>query len=143
MSDRDPPRMRPLTVLVVDDARSERVLLRHALTDLHRRLTILEAGDHAEALALFQKRAIDIVFLDIRMPGIGGIELLQDILELDPGAFVVMVSHFSTREHVVRALRLGAADFVVKPFSYAKLAEIFARYDAERAEAVRLSGPAA
>ena len=134
--------MPPLTILVVDDARSERVLLRHALTDLHRRLTILEAADHAEALALFQKRVVDIVFLDIRMPGIGGMEILQDILDLDPDAFVVMVSHFSTREHVVRALRHGAADFVVKPFSYAKLAEIFARYDAEHAEVVRLPSPA-
>ncbi len=134
--------MRPLTVLIVDDARSERVLLRHALTDLHRRLTILEAGDHAEALALFQKRAVDIVFLDIRMPGIDGLEILRDILDLDPTAFVVMVSHFSTREHVVRALRHGAVDFVVKPFSYSKLAEIFERYDVEHPEeAVGASGP--
>ncbi len=128
--------MRPLTVLIVDDARSERVLLRHALTDLHRRLTILEAADHAEALALFQKRAVDIVLLDIRMPGIGGLEILEDLLALDPGAFVVMVSHFSTREHVVRALRRGAAGFVVKPFSYSKLAEIFDRYESERLEPV-------
>ncbi len=134
--------MRPLTVLIVDDARSERVLLRHALTDLHRRLTILEAADHAEALALFQKRAVDIVLLDIRMPGIGGLEILEDLLGLDPEAFVVMVSHFSTREHVVRALRRGASGFVVKPFSYSKLAEIFDRYERERPATVGLPSPA-
>ncbi len=133
--------MRPLHVLIVDDTRSERVLLRHALTDLHRRLSILEAADHPEALALFQKQPIDLVFLDIRMPGVDGIGILRDILDLDPRAFVVMISHFSTREHVVRALRHGAADFVVKPFAYSKLAEIFARYESERMELVRLPTP--
>ncbi len=124
--------MRPFTVLVVDDARSERVLLRHALTDVHRRLEIVEAANHEEALARYRERPADIVFLDIVLPGHSGIRTLEELLARDPKAFVVMVSHFSTRAHVLQALRLGARDFVVKPFSLQKLADILERAARER-----------
>ena len=122
------------TVLVVDDSRSERLLLRHALTDLRRRLRILEAADDREALALYQNHPVDLVFLDIRLPRRSGLEVLADLLALDPGAWIVMISHFSTRDHVVQALRLGARDFVVKPFNYRRLEAIFASLEAARAE---------
>jgi two-component system chemotaxis response regulator CheY len=125
--------MRPLTVLIVDDARSERVLLRHALTDLHRRLEILEAADHAQALIRFRERPADIIFLDIVLPGHSGLHTLEELLALDPKAFIVMVSHFSTRAHVLQALRLGARDFVVKPFALQKLADILDRAAREHA----------
>ncbi len=121
-----------LTVLLVDDARSERMLLRHALTDLHRRLRIVEAATHAEALERFLEDRPDIVFLDIRMPRSNGLDILEDLLLERPETFVVMISHFGTREHVVRALRHGARDFVVKPFSLQKLAEILERVEDER-----------
>lgn len=133
--------MRPLTLLVVDDVRSERVLLRHALTDLHRRLDIVEARNHEEALTLYRRRPADIVFLDIVLPEHSGIRTLEELLRLDPRAFVVMVSHFSTREHVLRALRLGARDFVVKPFSLQKLADILERAERERAAVTAPSAP--
>lgn len=124
--------MQPFTVLVVDDARSERVLLRHALTDVHRRLEIAEAANHEEALARYRERPADIVFLDIVLPGHSGLRTLEELLALDPRAFVVMVSHFSTRAHVLQALRLGARDFVVKPFSLQKLADILERAAREK-----------
>jgi two-component system chemotaxis response regulator CheY len=124
--------MRPFTVLVVDDARSERVLLRHALTDVHRRLEIVEAVNHEEALARYRERPADIVFLDIVLPGHSGIRTLEELLALDPKAFVVMVSHFSTRAHVLQALRLGARDFVAKPFPLRKLADILGRAAREK-----------
>ncbi len=122
------------TVLVVDDSRGERLLLRHALTDLRSGLDILEAADDQEALALYQNRPVDLVFLDIRLPRRSGLEVLADLLLLDPEAWVVMVSHFSSREHVVRALRLGARDFVVKPFNYRRLEAIFAAFAARAAK---------
>lgn len=129
--------MRPLTVLVVDDVRSERVLLRHALTDLHRGLDVLEAHDHDAALARYRTRPADVVFLDIVLPGHDGIRTLEDLLALDPHAFVVMISHFSTRTRVLRALQSGARDFVVKPFSLRKLDDILGRAARERGEVTR------
>lgn len=116
-----------LTVLIVDDARSERLLLRHALTDLRRDLEILEATDHGSALAAYRRRPIDIVFLDIQLPGRSGIATLESLLAHDPSAFVVMVSHHSTQDLVVKALRLGARSFIVKPYALAQLAAILAR----------------
>lgn len=120
--------MDKLTILIVDDARSERILLRHALTDVRRDLTIYEAADRFEAVECLQKHSIDLVFLDIQLPGDSGIEILAELLELSPGIDVVMVSHHSTQDLVVGALRLGARGYIVKPFNLARLRETLSQY---------------
>ncbi len=116
-----------LRVLLVDDARSERLLLRHALTDVDRQLEIREAGDAAAALALYQRHPFDLVFVDIRMPGRDGLSLCRELRTFDRRAAVAVVSHYSTREHVLQARDLGALDFLVKPFAPARLEQLLKR----------------
>ncbi|GBD42861.1 Chemotaxis protein CheY [bacterium HR40] len=126
-------------VLVVDDVRSERLLLRHALVDVEPAVEIVEADGHEGALAAYRRRPADVVFLDVVLRAATGLRTLEELLAFDPRAFVVMVSHHSTREHVLQALRLGARDFVVKPFSLQKLADILARAAHERRALTPLS----
>ena len=124
--------MPELTILIVDDNRSERVLLKHALTDTRRPLRFIEAGNRAEAIDRFKQHKIDIVFLDIMLPGRNGLDVLGELCWLEPDVFVVMVSHHHTQDYVLQALRQGAKSFIVKPFSMAKVKSIFEKHEATR-----------
>lgn len=73
-----------------------------------------ESGE--QALALMEQRFYDILFVDIKMPGIGGFGLLENVRKQFPTTLVVIITAYGTVEHVVQAMRLGANDFLVKPF---------------------------
>jgi two-component system chemotaxis response regulator CheY len=109
-----------LSVLVVDDAIESRQLLQQMLHHLAR-VNVREAANGAEALGAFRKEAPDLVFLDLDMPGMDGLAVLREIRALDDKAFVVIVSGFSSSTNVSEALALGAAGFVVKPFSASRV----------------------
>ena len=64
----------------------------------------------------FEKQAPDLVLLDITMPGISGLEVLEEIEKRDPGARVVMCSAVGQEQMIQKAVMLGARDFIVKPF---------------------------
>lgn len=124
-----PINQRPLTILLVDDARSERVLLRQAVYDVRRNLRLFEAGSAREARDIFRSYSLDLVFLDVELPGASGLELLPHFRDTDPQLPIVMVTHHSTQDVVVQALRQGAFGFIVKPYSLNKLKEIFTKLD--------------
>lgn len=78
--------------------------------------TVLQARNGQECLDILLDEAVDVCLLDINMPGMDGIEVLQRIKEGKPGLKVVMLSALAQRSNVERALQLGADAFVVKPF---------------------------
>ncbi|OUS31534.1 hypothetical protein A9Q99_02900 [Gammaproteobacteria bacterium 45_16_T64] len=117
----------PNTALIVDDVSDMRSLLRTTLLDLGVK-AVEEAADGAQALAIYQQSAIDIVFLDINMPGVSGLELLQELMRLNEQAHVVMVSGDSSITNVKTSIGLGAKGFVVKPYSVDKIQEALNRY---------------
>lgn len=127
--------MSPLSILMVDDARSERVLLRQAIYDTRRNLRLFEAGDARSARDVFRTYALDLVFLDIELPGVSGLDLLGRFRRADPLVPVVMVTHHSTQDVVVQALREGAFGFIVKPYSLSRLQEIFSKLERRQAVA--------
>jgi len=102
-------------VLVVDDDESVREMMAEALRIDGHEVTTAAAGE--EALELVREIAFDVNFVDLVMPGINGLDVLKNILQLSPDADVVVVSGFATIEVAVESMRLGAADFVTKPFS--------------------------
>lgn len=126
--------MQPLNILMVDDARSERVLLRQAVYDVRRNLRLFEAATAREARDLFRSYSLDLVFLDVELPGGSGLELLPYLRQADPTLPVVMVTHHSTQDVVVQSLRQGAFSFIVKPYSLSKLKEIFVKLDKGRVD---------
>lgn len=103
------------TVLVVDDEERIRSSVRGILSDEGFR--VLDTGDPAGAMGIIARECPALVLLDIWMPGIDGIELLRRIKFERPEVRVIMISGHGNIQNAVAATRLGAADFIEKPFS--------------------------
>jgi two-component system, chemotaxis family, chemotaxis protein CheY len=102
-------------VLVVDDAAFMRKMVSDALAKGGHEV-IGEAGNGTEAVSRFQELKPEVMTLDITMPEKDGLTALKEIIELDPGARVVMCSALGQESKVLESIKLGAKDFVVKPF---------------------------
>jgi two-component system, chemotaxis family, chemotaxis protein CheY len=102
-------------VLVVDDAAFMRKMVTDALTKGGHEV-IGEAGNGVEAVARFQELRPEVMTLDITMPEKDGLEALREIISLDPTARVIMCSALGQESKVLESVKLGAKDFVVKPF---------------------------
>jgi two-component system nitrogen regulation response regulator NtrX len=102
-------------ILVVDDEaeirRSVRMILEYEGHDVQ------EASSGPEALALVQREPPDLVFLDIKMPGMDGLEVLQKMREMNEALPIVIISGHATVSTAVEATKLGAFDFIEKPLS--------------------------
>jgi two-component system nitrogen regulation response regulator NtrX len=105
-------------ILVVDDEPAIQTTLRAVLEDEGYRVTTAGSGEDAARLA--GEEAPDIVFLDIWMPGMDGLETLAELRRVRPEAPVIMISGHGTIETAVKATRLGAYDFIEKPLSLEK-----------------------
>ena len=113
-------------LLIVDDA----ILMRMRIRDIAREAGWEIAGEAAngqEAVARYSELGPDLVTLDIVMPTMDGVEALREIRRVDPTARVVMVSAVDQREKLTECIRLGATDFIVKPFDKSSLREVFDR----------------
>ena len=105
------------TAIIAEDEPLIRREIRNTLSQLWPQLTVLEeAGDGTAALASIEKRAPDVVFLDIQMPGLNGLEVAQ---RLSGRAHVVFITAFD--QYAVSAFEQGALDYVLKPISVARM----------------------
>jgi two-component system chemotaxis response regulator CheY len=102
-------------VLVVDDAAFMRKMVTDALSGGGHEI-VGEAGNGDEAIARYQELRPEVMTLDITMPEKDGLSALKEIIALDPGAKVVMCSALGQESKVLESIKLGAKDFVVKPF---------------------------
>jgi two-component system chemotaxis response regulator CheY len=102
-------------VLVVDDAAFMRKMVSDALTGGGHEI-VGEAANGSEAVQRFQELRPDVMTLDITMPEKDGLTALREIIAVDPGAKVVMCSALGQESKVLESIKLGAKDFVVKPF---------------------------
>jgi len=84
-------------------------------------VTVDRAESGEQALDLMQQSVYDILFVDIKMPGIGGFGLLEKVKKSFPSTLVVIITAYGTVEHAVEAMKLGANDFLVKPFDPERL----------------------
>ena len=110
-------------ILIVDDAMFRRRIIKDALSE-GGFSQFIEAKDGDEAIRLFKKHKPKLVLLDITMPGKSGIEVLEALLKLEPGARVIMCSAIGQEATIEKAVRMGAYDFIVKPFQNDKLVEM-------------------
>lgn len=102
-------------ILIVDDAGFMRAALKDILTRAG--FTVLgEAKTGEEAIEQFKALKPELVTMDIVMPGMSGIDATRKIIELDPGARVLMCSAMGQQALVIEAIQAGARDFVIKPF---------------------------
>lgn len=106
------------SVLVVDDEFSVRESLKMILKPICR---VHTAADGREALECLQKNKIDLVTLDLKMPGLSGLDVLQQIKRKDPDIEVMMITAFGTSQDSLDATRHGARGFISKPFNTSEL----------------------
>jgi two-component system nitrogen regulation response regulator NtrX len=106
-------------LLVVDDETSVRQAIRQILEYEGHEVEVAEDG--MQALDMLEKRRADLVFLDVKMPGLDGLETLARIRQDDPTAVVVMISGHGTIETAVEATQAGAFDFLQKPLDSERL----------------------
>ena len=103
-----------ILILVVDDQFGDRETLKGVLEDKGYR--VATAADGAEAIRLVKERHYDVIFLDVKLPGINGVETFEKVKKIDPGAAVIMMTGYTEEDLVKRALSCGAYTCVYKPF---------------------------
>ena len=113
------------SILIVDDATNIRMTMAEALEPL--KLEIDTSADGEDALSKLKRKKYDLMLLDIKMPGMSGMDVLRDVKRTRPDTRVIIVTAFGTIESAVEAIKLGACDFIEKPFVPDKLRELVKR----------------
>ena len=109
-----------IRVMIVDDALFMRKLY-HNMLEKDDISIVAEAANGYEAIALYQETRPDVVLMDITMPGMPGIEALEEIMRIDPEARVIMSSAMGQEAFVRESVKKGARGFLVKPMVEATL----------------------
>ncbi len=102
-------------IMLVDDAAFMRMMIKDTLKK-NGYTEVIEAGNGEQAITLYQEENPELVLMDITMPVMDGLEALRRLRVIDPEIKVVMCSAMGQETMVVDALKLGAKDFIVKPF---------------------------
>jgi two-component system chemotaxis response regulator CheY len=115
-------------ILIVDDAHFTREVLRKIIKSAGITTKIIEAADGMEAVMKYKEYKPNLVTMDVLMPKVDGIQALRAIKKIDPSAKVIMISS-SGKSHIVQeAMKLGALDYVLKPFDNARMNMILSKY---------------
>lgn len=107
------------TILIVEDEAKMRRLLELNLGDDG--FTTLSAGDAETGMKLLRENTVDLVLTDLKLPGMNGLEFLQAVKRQNPALPVVVMTAFGSVETAVEAMKAGASDYVLKPFSLAEM----------------------
>ena len=109
-------------ILIVDDSRTSRKMIRGILEGAGHQV-VGEATDGEDGVAKYSELKPDVVTMDITMPKLDGIASIKKILEIDSKAKVVMVTAAGQKEKVVEAIKIGAAEYITKPYDAEKMVE--------------------
>lgn len=116
-----------MKVLICDDS----ILIRKKLTEAleeHGVNTIVEAKDGENSIEMYKKHSPDLVFMDIVMPKKNGLEAIGEIVSHDSKANVVVLSSVGTKENLQEALKIGAKDFIQKPWTNKNLEKVLGNF---------------
>ena len=108
-----------LRVLLVDDEEDIVEVIQDRLEAYG--FTVITAGTGVEALKKLSVEKFDGIFLDVKMPGMGGIEALEEIRKTDKQIPVIIITASSTRDAAIEAIAKGANEYVLKPFAWEEL----------------------
>jgi two-component system chemotaxis response regulator CheY len=121
---------KPISLLVVDDSSIIRKAIIKYLEKFHLEI-VGTANNGNRALDLFKKYQPEVVTLDITMPGLDGLNVLQEMIRIKKSAKIIVITALSDKETGLRAINLGAKSYLSKPFSQKKLEEIFEKIIAQ------------
>jgi two-component system response regulator HydG len=108
-----------LNLLIIDDERAIREVCREVAQTMGFNTSVADSAEHA--YRMLDSQNIDVVLLDLKLPGAGGLEALHRIRQRRPDAVVVVVTGYGTVQSAVQAMKNGAYDYVTKPFSMEEL----------------------
>jgi DNA-binding NtrC family response regulator len=135
--------MKQINVLVIDDEQIVLDSVKKILTAEHYTVEVSLSGVAGIKMAV--EKPVDLVLTDIRMPDIGGLIVLRDIKRTKPDLPVVIITGYGTVRSAIQAMKLGAADYIEKPFSPDKLiaavSAVMAAKDAKPPEAQKIVHP--
>ncbi len=107
------------TILIIDDDPEIRYSLGRVLSS--RAYQVIEAPNGEQGIAIVKKSPPDLIYLDVRMSGMSGIEALQHIRSINPKQMVVLMTAFGTAQTAIEAMKYGAFDYIMKPFDPQKV----------------------
>jgi DNA-binding NtrC family response regulator len=110
-------------LLIIDDEPAVLELMKAVATRAGFQVVTSTSG--TAALEMLDKERADLVAVDLYMPGIGGIEVLRAIRQTDPDCQVILMSGAATIDSAVEAVKLGAIDYLTKPFDFARMRDVF------------------
>ena len=117
-----------LNLMIVDDERSVREVCREVSQSLGFNASVADSAE--QAYRLLEAQNIDVVLLDLKLPGAGGLEALHRIRERRPEAVIIVVTGYGTVQSAVQAMKNGAYDYMTKPFSMEELRLLLDRVSA-------------
>ena len=123
--------MQKLNILVVEDGKSQREMLRDFLRDEGYAVSEAEKGE--KALQQIRDAYFDLLLLDYRMPGMDGMEVLEEVKRINPEIDVIMMTAYGTIDMAVKSMKAGAADYVTKPIELEALGILLERISERRA----------
>ncbi len=122
-------------ILVVDDEPAIRETLAEMLITEDRDVVTAASGE--EALALLQKETFDLMLLDLIMPGLGGLQVMEKVRRIAPSTIIIMLTAHGTLSSAIQAMRHGAHDYLLKPASVPKIMSSVEEGLRRRQEALR------
>lgn len=132
-------RTRPFNILVVDDEQIARENIAYVLSKEGHQLFTAASG--LEAMHLLRSKRFDLVITDLKMERIDGIELLRQVKEMHPDTSVIVITGYATVETAVTAMKIGAFDYLPKPFELEELRRAVSRSLERKREEQELKGP--
>ena len=105
--------MHEIRMLLVDDEDDFRITLAERLK--LRKIDVTDAGSGNEAIELVRQKSFDVAVIDVKMPGIDGIETLKQIKQIQPAMEIVMLTGHASIESGIKAMKLGAYNYIMKP----------------------------
>ncbi len=131
--------MKAKPILIVDDEKNICLTLSQALEILEVETDTALNGE--EALTKLENKEFGLILLDLRMPGMDGMEVLRRVREIRPDIRIIILTAYGTIESAVEAIKLGAVDFIQKPFSAEEIRELVSRViDREKIDEQKATG---
>ncbi len=113
--------MKEITFVIVDDAVFMRTIIRKMIEQVEEYKVLGEASNGRDAIEAAAKFQPDIMTLDITMPELDGIQAVPEIMKVSPKTRIIMVSAMGQQSMVIEAIKMGAKDFVIKPFEKSRV----------------------
>ncbi|MCI0469150.1 MAG: response regulator, partial [Nitrospirae bacterium] len=115
----------PCNILIVDDEKNVLSSFRRILSEDGYEIFTASAAE--EGLTAARQNAIDLLIMDIKMPGMNGLEAFSKFKEIDPAMLIIIMTAYGTVETAVEAMQLGAFDYIIKPFEIPEMKKIIER----------------